>query len=176
MKKMTKILMLMAVGVMAAGNVNADEAKAPAPTTVQESSKPVTWEQLVQKKYSLTDAQMKTLGDAKLSENEAVRVAHFAKLSGKSIEEILKMKGEMKGNGWGNLAKELGINPKEIGQAVAELRHERNDLRKKENDEKRRVQREKNEKEREERREKRARERQERKNEHNHGDNKGPKK
>ena len=59
--------------------------------------------------------------------------AQLAKSSNKPIEEILKMQAESK-TGWGNLAKQLGVNPSELGQAVSSLKHERNAERKQSKD------------------------------------------
>ncbi len=104
--------------LVAFGQVNATETAPPPPTTH-------TWSQLLQNKYSLTDAQMKALTDSNLGESHMAMAAQLAKSSNKPIEEILKLQAESK-TGWGNLAKQLGVNPSELGQAVSSLKHERN--------------------------------------------------
>ncbi len=72
---------------------------------------------------------MKALTDSKLGESQMAKAAQLAKSSNKPIEEILKMQAESK-TGWGNLAKQLGVNPSELGQAVSSLKQERNAERK----------------------------------------------
>lgn len=113
LKNLSMILLLVAFG-----QVNATETAATPPTTH-------TWSQLLQNKYSLTDAQMKALTDSNLGESHMAMAAQLAKSSNKPIEEILKLQAESK-TGWGNLAKQLGVNPSELGQAVSSLKHERN--------------------------------------------------
>ena len=108
--------------LVAFGQVNATDTAPPPPTTH-------TWSQLLQNKYSLTDAQMIALSDSKLGDPQMAMAAQLAKSSNKPIEEILKMQAESK-KGWGNLATELGVNPGELGQAVSALKHERNAERK----------------------------------------------
>lgn len=128
-------LTLLLVGFSAQADDNATAPSTPPAETETTEAKPLTWNQLVQKKYSLTDEQMKRLTEAKLNEPNMVRVAHFAQLSNKSIEDVLKMRNESK-MGWGQIAKELNVHPSESGKAVSSLRKERNELRKKEKAEK----------------------------------------
>lgn len=80
--------------------------------------------QRLQKKYSLIDQQMKTLEASKLPDAELVKVAELAKDSGKSIDDILKMRLDEK-MGWGKIAKELKVKPSVLGQAVASMHLER---------------------------------------------------
>lgn len=77
----------------------------------------------LQKKYELTDAQMTTLKNSNLPQPHLTKVAELAKESGKSIDEILKMRVEQK-MGWGKIAKELGVHPGRLGRGVAEMNHE----------------------------------------------------
>lgn len=128
MLKSTVLVLLMAAFVQ----VQATETTPPAvvaPATTAPTA-PLSWNQLLQKKYNLTDAQMTALNDAKLAEPQTAMVAQLAKSSGKTVEEVLKMQAESK-TGWGNLAKQLGVDPKELGQAVSSMKRERNDERKK---------------------------------------------
>ena len=60
--------------------------------------------------------------------------AELAKASGKSFEEIVKMRTEGK-TGWGKIAKDLGVDPKLIGQSVASLRKDVRDARHDQRDE-----------------------------------------
>ena len=55
--------------------------------------------------------------------NEQTRISRLAELSGKTKEEILKMRTEQK-MGWGAIAKALGVPPKELGQAIRDDRKE----------------------------------------------------
>jgi hypothetical protein len=100
---------------------------APAPATAPETD--TSWNGMLQRKYSLTDAQMQTLNDSKLPDSQKAQVAQLAKSSGKSIDEVLKMRTEDK-MGWGKIAKTLGVHPGELGKAVSEMKKERNAARK----------------------------------------------
>ena len=75
----------------------------------------------VQTRYSLTDAQIADLKNAKLNSNQTLRVAELAKMSGKSVEEIIKMRYEQK-MGWGKIAKELNLREKDVSHAVNKAR------------------------------------------------------
>lgn len=108
----------------------------PAPAPAPAPSTETGWNSLLQKKYSLTDAQMQTLNDSKLPDSQKAQVAQLAKSSGKSIDEVLKMRTEDK-MGWGKIAKTLGVHPGELGKAVSELKREQNRDRKKDRDSKR---------------------------------------
>lgn len=113
--------------------VRAEETVTPTGTSTVTAP---SWNDSIQKKYNLTNEQMKLLTDSQLPEPQLAMAAQLAKTSNKSLEEILKMRAESK-NGWGKIAKELGVNPKELGQAVSELKRARNEERKKLKDEKR---------------------------------------
>lgn len=67
-----------------------------------------------------TENETKNLGP-----NDQTRIDHLAQLSGKSKEEILKMRTEQH-MGWGAIAKALGVPPGELGQAMRKDRKERN--------------------------------------------------
>ena len=69
-----------------------------------------------------------------LGDNDQTRVSRLAELSGKTKEEILKMRTEQK-MGWGAIAKALGVPPKELGQAIRADRNERKAQRKLEKNE-----------------------------------------
>lgn len=69
-----------------------------------------------------------------LGDNDEIRVSRLAELSGKTKEEILKMRTEQK-MGWGAIAKSLGVPPRELGQAIRNDRKERNAQRKLEKNE-----------------------------------------
>lgn len=72
--------------------------------------------------------------DKDLNKNDQTRIDRLAQLSGKSKEEILKMRTEQN-MGWGEIAKALGIKPSELGQAIRNDRKEKNAQRKLKKDE-----------------------------------------
>lgn len=123
-------LVLTSVSVYADDAAQPAPAPAPAPVTAP-AVDPSSYNGLLQKKYNLTDAQVQTLNDSKLPDSQKAQVAQLAKSSGKSIEEVLKMRTEDK-MGWGKIAKTLGVHPGELGKAVSEMKKERNAERKKE--------------------------------------------
>jgi hypothetical protein len=86
------------------------------------------WTQALKDKYSLTDAQIQTMKDKGISSPQMAMVAGLAAKSGKTIDEVLKMRTDDK-MGWGKIAKTLGVHPGEIGKSVAELRHQVRDSR-----------------------------------------------
>ena len=69
-----------------------------------------------------------------VSKQDQIRIDHLAELSGKSKEEILKMRTEQH-MGWGAIAKALGVPPGELGQGIKKDRKERNSTNKLEKDE-----------------------------------------
>lgn len=85
----------------------------------------------LKEKYNLTDEQIQKLKDSKISESQFAVVGALAKESGKTVDEILKMRTEDK-MGWGKIAKELGLEPKMIGQSVASMHRQNEDKGKKE--------------------------------------------
>jgi hypothetical protein len=85
----------------------------------QQGEKP-GFEAALKEKYSLTDEQIKALRDQGMNSSQMTVTAAFAKASGKTTDEIAKMRLEQK-MGWGKIAKELGIAPKEIGQSIASM-------------------------------------------------------
>ena len=101
-----------------------------------------TYSELLQKKYSLTDAEVKSLNDSKISQPQQAMASKLARSSGKTVDEILKMRVTDK-MGWGKIAKTLGVAPGELGKAVSEMNKERNAARKAELLEKNRVRKEK---------------------------------
>lgn len=101
-----------------------DEAVIEKEETASEATKDrPEWLSSIKTQYKLTDAQVQTLKDSGISYPQMAMTASLADKSGKSIDEVLKMRTESK-MGWGKIAKELGVHPKEIGQSVASLRHE----------------------------------------------------
>jgi hypothetical protein len=75
----------------------------------------------LKEKYALTDDQITAMQAKGLNAPHMAFTAQLAKSSGKSIDEVMKMRLEQK-MGWGKIAKELGVHPREIGQSVASLR------------------------------------------------------
>lgn len=87
------------------------------------------WNQQLKEKYSLTDEQIKTLRESGISYPQLAMASQLSKTSQKPLEEVLKMRTEQK-MGWGKIAKELGVPPKEIGQSVRDFKHAIRDERK----------------------------------------------
>jgi hypothetical protein len=79
------------------------------------------WDAALKEKYSLTDQQLLDLRAKGLNNPQIAIVSQLAQSSGKTTDEIIKMRQEQK-MGWGRIAKELGVSPREIGQSVASLR------------------------------------------------------
>ncbi|WP_374077489.1 hypothetical protein [Bdellovibrio bacteriovorus] len=108
--------------------------------------------------YEFTDAQIQAMKDSKISESQFSMVGALAKESGKSVEEVLKMRTEQK-MGWGKIAKELGVEPKALGQSVssmhrqddAEAKRERKEAREARKDERKQKREEKKQARKEER-------------------------
>ena len=86
------------------------------------------WVPALKEKYNLTDEQIKTMQDKGLNKPHMAFTAQLAKSSGKSIDEVIKMRQEQK-MGWGKIAKELGVAPGELGGAVAGMRKDINEKR-----------------------------------------------
>ena len=96
---------------------------------LEEAAKEPTFASSVQEKYKLTDEQMKQMADAGIQGPHLAMTAQLAASSGKSIDEVVKMRTEQK-MGWGKIAKELGVHPGSLGNSVADLKKGRNDARK----------------------------------------------
>ena len=135
--------LVLALSVMAHSGPSFAEEASPDNDKLTETQAPQQQDsflQSLQKKYSLTDAQMKKLEASKLPDAELVKVAELAKDSGKTIDEILKMRLEEK-MGWGKIAKELNVKPGVLGQAVASMHshrdHDRDNLHDKDKDDRR---------------------------------------
>lgn len=138
-----KYFLLLAMAIsLTFGTINSQYAWADETTETTESDTDVSTadrplaESTIQKKYSLTDEQMKTLKDAGLNTPQMAKLNQLALKSGKPLEDVLKMRTEQK-MGWGKISKELGVHPSEIGKAVSSLRHEMNSQRKEAKSEKR---------------------------------------
>lgn len=86
------------------------------------------WNNLLKEKYSLTDEQMNTLSQSGVSRPQMAMAAELSKQSGKSLDEVLKMRSEGK-MGWGQIAKELGLKPGALGRSVADMHHRLHDER-----------------------------------------------
>jgi hypothetical protein len=114
----------------------------------------------LKEKYGLTDQQLTGMKGQGLKGPEIAKAAELSKASGKSLDEVLKMRTEQK-MGWGKIAKELGVDPGKIGHAVSDLNHERRDDRKERREERREDRKERRE-ERKARRESRREAREER--------------
>src|SRR5262249_42744050 len=106
--------------------------------------------------------QMNTLKNSGLPDPQIGMVAQLAKISGKPIENIVKMKTEQD-MGWGEIAKSLGVSPKEIGLSVSENKKKKDPESKITRREERRTASDERREERRARREDRRSERQDRK-------------
>ena len=127
MKKLTLSTLAVLALLAFANPVMAEEVKvpAPAPTTAKPAAEP-TYLERIQKKYNLTDAELKSLSDSKLPDSQLTKVAQLSKSSGKSIDDVLKMRIDEK-MGWGRIAKKLGVHPGELGHAESEMKKDRKD-------------------------------------------------
>lgn len=85
------------------------------------------WTGILKEEYHLSDEQIVKMKDSGIANPQMAMIARLAEKSGKTIDEVLKMRIEGK-MGWGQIAKELGVSPKEIGQAVANTRHRITDI------------------------------------------------
>ncbi|MCB0364918.1 MAG: hypothetical protein H6624_12390 [Bdellovibrionaceae bacterium] len=94
-----------------------------AETATEEASKGEHWREAVMAKYEISEEQYKSLQDQGLKGNQIAIVAGLAKESGKSLDEVAKMRTEDK-MGWGKIAKEIGVHPSTIGHSVSALRKE----------------------------------------------------
>lgn len=134
MKVQLKFASLMLTGMLVATPAFADQAAEEAQVeqevvALEETAKEPTFGKSVQEKYKLTDEQMKQMEDAGIKGPHLAMTAQLAASSGKTIEEVAKMRTEQK-MGWGKIAKELGIHPGTLGNSIAELRKENRDARK----------------------------------------------
>lgn len=142
-----------------------DDELAKQERTLESSSKGADYRARLKERYNLTDAQLKSLSDRGMNDAQITMTAQLAKSSGKSIDEIVKMRLDDK-MGWGKIAKELGVPPREIGQSIASMhRNEREGK----NLEKREQRRENRRHEREERKAERREHRSERKEKRGNG-------
>ncbi len=103
-----------------------DDELAKEETALEESGKKAEFISEVKTKYNLTDEQIKTMQDKGLTNPQLAMAAQLAQSSGKTLDEVLKMRVDDK-MGWGKIAKVLGVHPGEIGKSVSSLRHEVND-------------------------------------------------
>lgn len=97
-----------------------DDTKSSKEPSTKSSPMDSKWTQELKTEYKLTDEQIKSLQDRGISGKDAVRLADLSKLSGKTLDEVVAMRMDQK-MGWGNIAKKLGVSPKEIGQSVAKV-------------------------------------------------------
>jgi hypothetical protein len=102
------------------GSLEAEEAAA------EKTKDRPEWQSTLKTQYHLTDEQIKSMQDQGLSFPQMAMTSALAEKSGKPLADVLKMRTEDK-MGWGKIANELGVEPKEIGQSVAAVRHEMRD-------------------------------------------------
>ena len=97
-------------------------------SALNEDAKHPQYEAALKEKYNLTDEQLKSLRDQGMNNQQITITAQLASLSGKSIDEVAKMRTEQD-MGWGKIAKELGVHPGEIGKGISSMRHSLNEKR-----------------------------------------------
>jgi hypothetical protein len=118
MKKLLPLLLILSAPAWATD---------PDPITHEETAAAPTanraeWDAALKEKYHLTDQQLQDLRAKGLNNPQIAIVSQLSQASGKTTEEILKMRQEQH-MGWGKIAKELGVHPGEIGRAVSSVRH-----------------------------------------------------
>jgi hypothetical protein len=79
------------------------------------------WAATIQGRFQFTDEQMKMMRKKGLKNPQLAIVGKLAETSGKSVEEILDMR-KGRGMGWEKIAAELGVEPREIGEAISTTR------------------------------------------------------
>lgn len=141
--------------------VLADDELSQTESSLNDDVKKPNFEAAIKEKYSLSDDQLKVMHDKGMNDQQITIAAQLSKDSGKTIEEVTKMRTEDK-MGWGKIAKQLGVPPKQIGQGVASMHHELNE----EKDEKRDDKKEAREDKQEERHRKRDEKRDAREQKH----------
>lgn len=143
MKKMIYGLMstILVTGLMSALDVRAEDAADETDPIVSEVEAP-KWNTAIQNTYTLTEQQMKTLTDSGLNPAQRAKVAGLAQMSGKSLEEVLKMRTAQKMS-WGKMAQTLGVQPGEIGKSVAKLHRQVREERQEQRQERQQVRAEK---------------------------------
>lgn len=148
--------------------VFADDELTQAETSLSEDVKQPNYEAALKDKFGLTDAQLKTMHDKGMNNQQITMAAALSKESGKTVDEIVKMRTEDK-MGWGKIAKELGVKPGTIGQSIAGMRHDVNEKRAEKRSEKVDEKQAKRDEKREEKREARELKRTERKEKKGNG-------
>lgn len=101
-----------------------DDSLATQEQTLDQNSKRAGYEADLKEKYGLTDDQLKALHEKGMNNSQITIAAALAKASGKSVEDVEKMRVDQK-MGWGKIAKELGVHPGEIGQSISAMHNER---------------------------------------------------
>lgn len=97
-----------------------DDPIASQETAIEEQTKRAGYRDELKSRYGLTDEQLKALQDKGMNDTQITIAAQLAKSSEKPIDDIVKMRLEQK-MGWGKIAKELGLEPGSIGQAIASM-------------------------------------------------------
>lgn len=151
---MNKKIILLALTALLVGplSAQAEDEIANAETEITTDSTQSDYIDRIKSKYNLTDEQIQKLREANITNPQLAIAGALSRSSGKPIEEILKMRSEDK-KGWGQIANELNVEPKTIGQSVAELhrknnkeqREERKELRQAKKEERRLLRAEKKE-------------------------------
>lgn len=76
----------------------------------------------LQRDHGLSDADLQALRARGLDDRQITIAARFAKASRKPINEIVKMRVDEK-KGWGRIADDLGVDPKDIGLKITRKVH-----------------------------------------------------
>lgn len=96
-----------------------DEIDAQIPR-LEEAAKKTGFETKLKSRYTLTDVELKKLHEAGLNGAQITVAAQISSSAGVPIEEIVKMRTQQK-MGWGEIAKTLGVPPKEIGESISAM-------------------------------------------------------
>ncbi len=104
----------------AEGNDDAMAAEESAPEASKDHPK---MREALKTKFNVTDAQIQSMLDKGMKFHGVAMAAVMASKSGKSIDEVAKMRTEGK-MGWPKIAKELGVTMKDVSQAVKEMKKE----------------------------------------------------
>jgi hypothetical protein len=122
---MKRILLMMTLTLLAGFSAHAADEKTPEQEDQELEATKTTDPALIttlKEKYGLTDDQVKSLQDKGLSTPQMLKMSVLASESGKPLDEIMKMRLEMK-MGWGRIAKELGLHPGLLGRSVASFKN-----------------------------------------------------
>ncbi len=118
MKFLTILLLLMCTLIFAQEIDPLDIAEQKELSQMNEQ-KQMQWRMHIKTQYKLTDEQINNYQNENLSFPGIVFALEMARQSDKSIDEIIKMRAGSK-NGWGKIAKELGVTHSGLKKVLSE--------------------------------------------------------